>query len=103
MGSGRNVVPEAVEEVKAEIERWRETRQGWGRMPEELWEAAVGVARRHGVAVMAREAGLDYMRLKKRLLGGTEGARKEAGRPRGFVEVDTGGDALTFVVSKAGP
>ena len=88
MGSRRKVVLEAVEEVKARVERWRETRQGWGRMPEELWEAAVAVARSHGVAVVAREAGLDYGNLKKRLRGGTGG--EEAGTPGGFVEVGAG-------------
>jgi hypothetical protein len=101
MGKREKVVPEAVKEVKVEVERWRAGRQGWARMPEELWEAAAAAARKHGVAVVAREVRLDYMRLKKRVrAGGGEPAspspdlgrrseRREGG-PGGFVEVEAG-------------
>ena len=85
--------------VKGEVEGWREGRQGWARMPEELWEAATAGARKHGVAVVAREVGLDFMRLKKRVwAGGGEPAspssdsgrksERRKGGVGGFVEVE---------------
>jgi hypothetical protein len=58
-------------------------------MPEELWAAAAAVARKHGVAVVAREVRLDYMRLKKRVRAEKGEERREGGRG-GFVEVEAG-------------
>jgi hypothetical protein len=56
-------------------------------MPEELWAAAVSLARSHGVCPIARALRLDYGALKKKMAG----RRKAVGRsPAGFIELDAG-------------
>jgi len=56
------------ESLRARIAQWRETRTHRGApMPAELWAAAVGVARRHGLAPTARVLRIDYASLKRRL------------------------------------
>jgi len=61
----------AVEDLGAlceRVERWREHREGpRARIPEELWEAAVGVARVEGLAATSRALRFDYGRLKGRV------------------------------------
>ena len=65
------------------------------KLPESLWEAAVELARQHGVYSVAQPLRLDYMGLKKRL-GEPSGHRRRAARAA-FVELitppsgDTGG------------
>jgi hypothetical protein len=46
---------ESLEEVRERFKRWRETRGRGEHVPRELWVAAVGVARVHGLHVTARE------------------------------------------------
>jgi hypothetical protein len=54
--------------LRARITQWRESRTHRGApMPAALWGAAVGVARRYGVASTARALGVDYGTLKRRL------------------------------------
>jgi hypothetical protein len=57
-----------IEEVRTRFEQWRQTRQGKTRIPDELWSAAVEVARRDGVGRTAAALRLDGNRLKQRLL-----------------------------------
>ena len=38
-----------IDEVRARFEDWRRTRKGKARIPDELWSAAIEVARRDGV------------------------------------------------------
>ena len=54
-------------------------------MPESLWQAAVELARQHGVYPVAHPLRLDYTRLKKRL-GGSPTLRRKATKPA-FVEL----------------
>lgn len=56
-----------LEEVDERFKRWRRGRSRGTRIPEDLWAAAVGVAREQGVNRTARALGLDYYHLKKRL------------------------------------
>jgi hypothetical protein len=53
------------------VERWREQEVCRWRMPEELWDAAVSLARTHGVGPIARALRLDYGSLKKRMAHGS--------------------------------
>jgi hypothetical protein len=68
-------------------------------MPEELWEAAAALARRHGVHYVSRELGLNHTPLKKRVSDAQRGRVVKGG---GFVEVDLGkvmgGRPMTEVV-----
>lgn len=60
-------------ELCGRIELWRRTRRGLSRMPQELWDEAVQLARREGVYAVARAASIDYGGLKRRLAQDAEG------------------------------
>lgn len=79
--------------VRRRLERWRERYGGPGqRIPEELWDAAVDVARVEGVDSTAWALGVDRGRLARRMEFASakpRSASEEAGRASdGFVEVD---------------
>lgn len=57
----------SIEGVRRRFERWRRTRSVGARIPEPLWAAAVKLADSCGVHPTARELGLDYYCLKKRV------------------------------------
>lgn len=85
MGSKRRAEPSReILAVRRQVERWRRTRPRSGRMPEELWELAVGLAGVHGVNPIARALGLDYYSLKKRLVAAGESSQSSPA----FVELD---------------
>jgi hypothetical protein len=79
--------PARLEQVRRRVEDWRRTRGRLGRMPEELWGAAVELAREHGAYGTARGLGINYGTLRKRM-----GARlKRSAGPRSeFVELSPG-------------
>jgi len=76
--------------VRCELERWRRS-AGRGRsIPPDLWERARELARTHGVARTARELGLDYYSLAKRMEAGERGGkddRRMVGAASAFVEL----------------
>lgn len=55
-------------EVRTRFEDWRQTRKGKARIPDELWSAAVEVARRDGVNQTATLLHLDAGKLKRRMM-----------------------------------
>ena len=57
---------ESLEQVEQRFRRWRESRKQGQRIPADLWAAAAGLAKQHGVHRVARELRLDYNGLKKR-------------------------------------
>ena len=74
-----------VSEVRSRFEQWRQTRQGKARIPDELWSAAVAVARRDGVNRTAAALHLDGGKLKRRMAAAGSRPRKAA--PPAFVEL----------------
>jgi hypothetical protein len=74
-----------VSEVRSRFEQWRQTRQGKARIPDELWSAAVAVARRDGVNRTAAALHLDGGKLKQRMAAA--GSRPRKGAPPAFVEL----------------
>lgn len=60
-------VPFDIAGLCRQVERWRRTRRHREPMPEPLWALAASLARRHGVARIARFVRLDYYALKERL------------------------------------
>lgn len=86
-GTGTAVLSQ-VDAVRRRIEGWRAMRASGSPMPEELWSAAVELAREHGVYVVARSLRVDYGALKRRV-DGDGGARRDGmeGAVGGFVEL----------------
>src|SRR5438128_2754036 len=70
---------------KRQLDQFRSTQQRRTNLPESLWQAAVELARQHGVYSVAHPLRLDYMGLKKRL-GEPSNHRRKAPRPA-FVEL----------------
>jgi hypothetical protein len=67
------------------LDQFRSTQSRRTKLPESLWQAAVELARQHGVYAVAHPLRLDYMGLKKRL-GGVPSLRRKAAMPA-FVEL----------------
>ena len=61
------VVPTELKQLSHQIERWRRTRPHLMAMPEPLWTLAANVAKKHGLARVARFLRLDYYSLKERV------------------------------------
>ena len=60
-------IPEPVAQLQRQLEQFRSNQPGRTKLPESLWQAAVELARQHGVYSVAHPLRLDYTRLKKRL------------------------------------
>lgn len=69
------------------LDRWRRSAGRSRRIPQDLWERARALARAHGVSRTARELGLDYYALAKRVQA----------RPRRGGDGSGGDAARTFV------
>jgi hypothetical protein len=79
-----------IEKVSQQIEHWRQTRSERSAMPEPLWQAAVEVAREHGVFGAARALSVNYGSLRKRAEAvGVSRRRPKRGdaQPPTFVEL----------------
>ena len=84
MAGSRKQVP-TVEEVAGRLEEWRRSRQGRAAIPDELWSAAIEVARRDGVTRTATALHLDGGKLK-RLMVAADGVEKRVTTPS-FMEL----------------
>jgi len=62
-------IPEPIVQLQRQLEQFRGTQPRRTKLPESLWQAAVELARQHGVYPVAHPLRLDYMQLKKRLGG----------------------------------
>lgn len=67
-----------IEEAKARFEAWRQNRKGKARIPDELWSAAVAVARKEGVSRTATELRVEWNHLKRRMTAASAAAPKPA-------------------------
>ena len=79
------VIPEPIAQLQHQLNEYRSTQPRRRKLPESLWQAAVELAREHGVYSVAHPLRLDYMGLKKRL-GGVSRLRRKASKPA-FVEL----------------
>jgi hypothetical protein len=72
-----------IDEVRVRFEEWRQNRQGKSPIPDELWAAAVELARKDGINRTAAELHLDGGKLKRLM-----GAKATYGKPApAFVEL----------------
>ena len=66
-GKAKPPTPEPIVQLQRQLDQFRSTQQRRTKLPESLWQAAVDLARQHGVYSVAQPLRLDYMGLKKRL------------------------------------
>jgi hypothetical protein len=78
-------LPEPIVQLQRQFDQFRSARSRRTKLPEPLWEAAVELARQHGLYSVAHPLRLDYVQLKKRLSGATNLGNKTA-KPA-FVEL----------------
>jgi hypothetical protein len=78
-------IPEAIAQLQRQLEQFRSSQPGRTKLPEALWQAAVELARQHGVYAVAHPLRLDYTRLKQRLSGTASRPRK--GNNPAFIEL----------------
>src|ERR1700722_910199 len=78
------VIPEPIAQLQLQLNEIRSTRPRGKRLPDSVWQAAVELAREHGVYSVAHHLRLDYAGLKKRLGGVSH--RRKARKPT-FVEL----------------
>ena len=62
-------IPGAIEQLQRQLDEFRNAQPHRTKLPETLWQAAVELARQHGVYSVAHPLRLDYRGLKKRLDG----------------------------------
>jgi hypothetical protein len=74
------------------LEQFRSTQPARTKLPEPFWQAAIQLAREHGLYAVAHPLRLDYTRLKQRLSGIPSQSRKLKPKPA-FVEVIADGRA----------
>jgi hypothetical protein len=79
-------VAEAIVQLQQRLEQFRSSHAHRARIPEALWQAAVELARQHGLNAVAHPLRLDYMGLKRRLADVSEIGEKKKARTPGFVE-----------------
>ena len=82
-------VPEPIVQLQRQLEQFRSSHTHRARIPEALWQAAVELARQHGLNAVAHRLRLDYMGLKRRLAEVREIPEKKPSRSPGFVELVT--------------
>lgn len=90
-----------VAEVQERFATWRSSRSKKGRIPDELWAAAVEVARRDGVNRTAQALHLDGGKLMRRLVAaGDDDKQGQEAAPATFVEFvsTSAGDRIDCVV-----
>ena len=78
-------IADAIVQLQRQLDQFRSTQQQRTKLPESLWQAAVDLARQHGVYAVAHPLRLDYTRLKKRL-GGLPSSRRRVSKTA-FVEL----------------
>jgi hypothetical protein len=80
-------VAEPILQLQRQLEQFRGSHPLRARIPEALWQAAVELARQHGLNAVAHPLRLDYMGLKRRLAEVREIPEKKKSRSPEFVEL----------------
>jgi len=87
LNSKSTPLPGSIEQLQRQLDEFRSTQPHRTKLPETLWQAAVELARQHGVYSVAHPLRLDYTGLKKRL-DGVPDFKKKSAKPA-FVELIT--------------
>jgi hypothetical protein len=81
----RSVDALTLDEVRSRFANWRQNRRGKQRIPDELWSAAIELARQNGVNPTAAALHLDGGKLKRRMVAA--GSVSGKAMPPTFVEL----------------
>jgi hypothetical protein len=81
-------IPEALVPLQQQFQQFRATHPPRSKLSEELWAAAAGLAKQHGLYTVAHALRLDYVGLKRRVAGSAR--RRPQAQPR-FVELIASG------------
>jgi hypothetical protein len=99
-------VPEPIVQLQRQLDQFRSAQPHRAKIPEGMWEAAVELARQHGLYAVAHPLRLDYVGLKRRLEGVTKVERKKKVASPRFVELlaahPTAAECLIEFESKSG-
>jgi hypothetical protein len=88
MAPKHSLIPRpSLREVKEQFKIWRRTRKSPRPIPEQLWEAAVGLTAKHSISQISKELVLDYTALKKRVLVKKKDTAAKMS-PADFIEVN---------------
>jgi hypothetical protein len=78
-----------LEEVARHIEQWRGRKKKGERIPQRLWNEALGLVDRYGISQVSRSLRLSYTELSKRLKIIEAGQHRQSpSAERAFVEID---------------
>jgi hypothetical protein len=88
MARSTTELPDPLAQAARRFESWRRERTD-RRIPEELWNLAVGLARHYGVSRVSQALRLQYYSLKERMESATEAPLGKASVPPAFVEILT--------------
>jgi hypothetical protein len=84
-------VRQTPESVRNQFEAWRKRRRCRGRIPEALWQAAVGLCREHSICEVSRSLRLNYSGLRNRVTrAGERNSAIGQGLDLNFVKLDLG-------------
>lgn len=92
-GRKRGMVPAELASLARQFAGWRQSREFGARIPERLWQAAVGMAAKYGLSRTASALKLAYYSLKERVDHAKRVARNSPQAAPTFVELP--GLALT--------
>jgi hypothetical protein len=79
--------PPSLREVKEQFRNWRKTRKSHRPIPENLWQAAVGLTAKHSISKISKELVVDYSALKKRVPIKKKNTAASMS-PAGFIELN---------------
>ena len=97
MGRKAQPLPADLAKARTVFDGWRKGRKTRSRVPDELWDTAVPLARKHGLNRVSRALGVNYDSLKRRMARTVDSTR-EAPTAATFVEVSRSKVAEEYVI-----
>jgi hypothetical protein len=80
-------IPEPIVQLQRQLDQFRSAQPHRAKIPEGMWQAAVELARQHGLYAVAHPLRLDYVGFKRRLEGVTKLEKKKKKASPRFVEL----------------
>lgn len=92
------VAAEPILQLQRQLEQFRSSHRQRTRIPDALWDSAVGLAQEHGLYAVAHPLRLDYAQLKRRLGGAPRVTGKKRATSPHFVELIAAHPAAEWVI-----